>query len=183
MLSVLARRWWLLALRGLLAILFGILALIWPELTVDVLTLIFAAYVFVDGLFTVISVIVDRELYPRWGRALLGGLLGMAVGVVTFIWPNVTQLTLLILIAAWAFLIGIFSIIAAIDLRKEMEGELLLGLSGVLSILFGLLLVIWPASGLLALIWMIGGYAIVFGVLLILLAFRARGWREQLGTL
>jgi uncharacterized membrane protein HdeD (DUF308 family) len=178
MLNLLARNWWLLALRGLLALIFGLLALIWPAITLRVLVILFGAYALVDGLFRVITALKDSR--KRWGILLLEGVLGIALGILAFIWPDITALALLYLIAAWALVTGILEIMAAVWLRKELKGEWLLGLAGLASVVFGLLLVIWPGSGVLAIVWLIGAYAIVFGVLLIALAFRLRSWGKSL---
>ena len=178
MLNLLARNWWLLALRGLLALIFGLLALIWPAITLRVLVILFGAYALVDGLFRVITALKDSR--KRWGILLLEGVLGIALGILAFIWPDITALALLYLIAAWALVTGILEIMAAVWLRKELKGEWLLGLAGLASVVFGLLLVIWPGSGVLAIVWLIGAYAVVFGVLLIALAFRLRSWGKSL---
>lgn len=178
MLNLLARNWWLLALRGLLALIFGFLALIWPAITLRVLVILFGAYALVDGLFRVITALKDTR--KRWGILLLEGVIGIAVGIVAFIWTDITALALLYLIAAWALVTGILEIIVAVWLRKELRDEWLLGLAGLASVVLGLLLAIWPGSGALAIVWLIGGYAIVFGVLLIVLAFRLRSWGKSL---
>ncbi len=180
MLTGLTKRWWILALRGLLAVIFGVLAWLWPGLTLEVLVLFFGAYTLVDGLVLAVDGVTNRKLYPMWGRLLLAGILSVIVGVMTFTWPEITALVLLYLIAARAFVIGISEIVAAIQLRKEIQGEWLLGLSGLLSILLGVTLAIWPGSGALAIVWLIGGYAIAFGVLQIVLAFRVKGWSSQI---
>ncbi len=179
MLTWIRDNWWVLALRGLLAVIFGVLAWIWPDITLEVLVIFFGAYTLVDALVMLFNALANRRLYPQWGRLLLGGILGIVLGVLTFVWPRMTALVLLYLIAARALVLGGLEIIAAINLRKEISGEWLLGLSGLLSIVFGLVLVAWPGSGALAIIWLIGTYAIVFGILQIILAFRVRGWRKQ----
>lgn len=176
MLDLLTRTWWLLALRGALAILFGILALVWPNITLQALIIFFGAYALVDGLFTLFSALTARDRYGRWGRLALIGLLGFALGLLALVWPKTTGLVLLYLIAARALLVGLFEIIAAVELRRAIPGEWLLGLSGILSVVFGVLLSIWPGSGAVAIAWLIGIYAILFGMLLIVLAFRLRGW-------
>jgi uncharacterized membrane protein HdeD (DUF308 family) len=176
MTTTLARNWWALALRGVLAILFGIVAFIWPGLTLISLVLLFGAYAFVDGIFSIIAAWRGRETNERWWVLLLEGVLGIAAGVIAFVWPDAAAVGLLYVIAAWAILTGILEIVAAIRLRQEIDNEWLLGLTGVASIIFGLLLAIWPGVGLLTLTWIIGGYAIAFGVLMLLLAFRLRGW-------
>ena len=181
MITMLSRYWWVLALRGLMAIVFGILALLWPQITLLTLIYLFGAYVLLDGIFAVITGIRSYGENERWWAVLLEGLLGIAVGVLAFVWPDVTGLVLLYFIAAWAVITGIFEIFAAIRLRRELTGEWLMVLSGLLSIAFGVALVIFPAAGALALTWLIGAYAIFFGILLIILAFRLRGMRPSEG--
>ena len=176
MTTTLARNWWVLALRGVVAILFGIMAFIWPGLTLISLVLLFGAYAFLDGIFSILAAWRGRETNERWWALLMEGILGLAAGVIAFVWPGAAAVGLLYVIAAWAILTGILEIVAAIRLRQEIDNEWLLGLTGVASIIFGLLLAIWPGAGLLTLTWIIGGYAIAFGVLMLLLAFRLRGW-------
>ncbi len=175
MFAMLTRHWWMVALRGVLAILFGLATFPWPALSLAALVLLFGAYALVDGAFAVVLGIRAHGQRERWWALVLEGLIGMAVGGSTFIWPAITALTLLYLIAFWAIVTGAFEIGAAIRLRKLIEGEWLLGISGALSVLFGLLLVVMPGAGALAVLWLIGFYAIIFGVLLIGLGFRLRG--------
>jgi uncharacterized membrane protein HdeD (DUF308 family) len=174
MVVVLAHNWWTLALRGVAAVIFGILAYLWPGITFTVLVLFFGAYALWDGVFALIGAFRTQG-ERRWALVLVG-LAGIAAGLVTFLWPGAATLAILTIIAAWAILTGIFEIIAAIRLREEIEGEWLLLLSGLLSVLFGIALAIWPAARLVAVTWMIGAYAIIFGILLILLGFRLRSW-------
>lgn len=178
MIAMLSRYWWVLALRGLIAIVFGILALIWPALTLLTLIYLFGAYVLVDGIFAVITGIRSYGENERWWAALLEGIAGIIIGILTFLWPEVTGLVLLYFIAAWAVVTGIFEIVAAIQMRRAITGEWLMILSGILSVVFGVALVIFPGPGALALTWLIGAYAIVFGILFIILAFRLRGMRR-----
>jgi uncharacterized membrane protein HdeD (DUF308 family) len=175
MVRTLAQYWWVILLRGIFAILFGLAAFIWPGPTVAALILLFGAYALVDGIFAVIAGIQQYGERNRWWAVVLEGVAGIALGVLTFLWPGVTGLVLLYFIAAWALTTGIFEIAAAIRLRKEIEGEWMLILAGAASVLFGLLLILQPGSGALAVIWLIGAYAIVFGILYIILAFRLRG--------
>jgi len=176
--ATLTRSWWILAIRGIAAILFGIAAFVWPSITLAALVLLFGAYALVDGIFAVSAGISVRKEQERWWMMILEGLAGIVLGVLTFLWPGITALVLLYFIAAWSILTGAFEIAAAIRLRKEIEGEWLLGLAGLASVIFGVLLVVLPGPGALALIWLIGSYAIVFGVLLLALAFRLRGWQN-----
>jgi uncharacterized membrane protein HdeD (DUF308 family) len=176
MVHALARNWWALVLRGLFAVLFGIAAFALPGITLGALVLLYGAFALVDGIFAVTSVMVGRPRGMPWWTVLVEGLFGIAVGVITFLWPGITALALLYLIAAWAVVTGVLEIVAAIRLREEIEGEWLMVLSGILSVLFGVALVVYPGAGALAVVWLIGAYAIAFGVLLIALAFRLRNW-------
>jgi uncharacterized membrane protein HdeD (DUF308 family) len=178
MLAFLARNWWALALRGALAVLFGVMAWIWPDLTVRVLVLLFGAYALVDGVFALYAAFTgaaDR----RWAL-LFEAVVGIGAGIVTFVWPDLTALTLLYIIASWAVITGLFEIVAAVQLRREIEGEVFLALGGLLSILFGVLLFVFPGEGAVALAWLIGAYAVVFGVALIALGLRLRGLADRL---
>jgi uncharacterized membrane protein HdeD (DUF308 family) len=177
MTTYLSRNWWTLALRGLAAIIFGILAFVWPGVTFTILVLFFGAYALWDGIFTLVAAF-RTEGNRRW-PLVLEGLVGIAVGLFTFFLTDVATLSLLLVIGAWAVITGILEIIAAIRLREEIEGEWLMMISGVLSILFGIALFIWPAAGLLAITWIIASYAILFGILLIVLGFRLRSRDEQ----
>jgi uncharacterized membrane protein HdeD (DUF308 family) len=174
-LPLLARNWWALALRGLAAILFGILAFAWPAITLFVLVIFFGAYMLVDGIFAIVAAVRAAGEEARWWLLLVEGILGVVAGLVAFFWPGLTALALLYLIAAWAIVTGIMEIVGAIRLRQEMVGEWALILGGALSVLFGVLLVAIPVrAGLLSLTWLIGAYAVAFGVLLVILAFRVR---------
>ena len=177
MVNTLAQNWWTLVLRGVAAVIFGILAYVWPGITFTVLVLFFGAYALWDGVFALIAAF-RTQAERRW-PLVLEGLVGIAAGVLTFIWPGAATLALLIIIGAWAFVTGIFEIVAAIRLREEIEGEWLLLISGLLSVLFGIALAIWPAAGLVAVTWLIGAYSIIFGILLMVLGFRLRKWGKQ----
>lgn len=170
----LGRNWWVLAVRGVAAILFGLVAWLWPGLTLTVLVLLFGAYALVDGIFSLVAGVRAYGDEPRWWALILEGVAGVVIGVLTFFWPGITALALLYFIAAWAIVTGLLEIAAAIRLRQVITGEWLLGLSGLASIIFGLVLVSLPIPGLIALAWIIGAYAIIFGALLLVLAFRLR---------
>jgi uncharacterized membrane protein HdeD (DUF308 family) len=166
--------WWLMGLRGLLAVLFGVFALVLPRLTLFVLVLLFGAYVLVDGVVAVIVSLQERKNFRQWWVLLLGGLAGIAAGVLTFVWPGITALALLYLIAAWAIVIGVLEIAAAFSGWLPFVAEWTLALAGIISILLGVLLIALPGVGLLSLVWVIGIYAIVYGVILIVRAFQYR---------
>lgn len=174
--SILSRGWWLLLLRGLVAIAFGVLTWSQPGLSLAVLVLFFGAYSMADGILGLWTAVAGREHHEHWWVFLLEGLLGVGVGILTFFAPGVTALALLFYIAVWAIGTGVLEIVAAIRLRKEIDGEWMLILAGLASVVFGVLLMAQPGAGALALLWLIGSYAIVFGVLLVLLAFKARSF-------
>jgi uncharacterized membrane protein HdeD (DUF308 family) len=174
--------WWVVVLRGLAGIAFGVLALAWPGLTLLALVILFGAYALVDGAANIAGAFERRRTYDRWWVLLVEGVVSVLVGVLTVIWPAVTGLALLILVAVRAIVVGIFEIVAAIRLRREITGEWLLAASGLLSVLFGGVLLLFPATGALALTWMIGWWAIVVGLLLVVLGVRLRGVRRSSGA-
>jgi uncharacterized membrane protein HdeD (DUF308 family) len=169
--------WWLLALRGLVAVLFGVLAFVWPGATLITLVWLFGAFALVNGFLSLVLAAKAPKHYPRLGSLILGGLLGILAGLLTFVMPGITALGLLMLIAAWAIVTGIMEVVAAIRLRKIIANEWLLILAGIASVAFGVILFLQPAAGALALIWWIGAWALIFGILLIVLAFRMRNWK------
>jgi uncharacterized membrane protein HdeD (DUF308 family) len=171
----LTRGWWLLLLKGVAGILFGISAFIWPGLTVLALTLLYGVFALADGIFSLGAAFTgggDRAI-PTWWLALIG-LLGIAAGTVAFLWPGLTAFALVIMIGAWAVTIGVLEIIGAIWLRHEIEDEWLLIAAGILSVLFGLALLLRPAIGALALAWAVGAFALLSGVLHVAFAFRLK---------
>lgn len=174
MLALLARYWWLFALRGVVAVIFGVLALAWPLLTLQVLILLFGAYALVDGVFAVIGGITAHERNQRWWALVLRGIAGIIIGVVAFVWPGMTALALLYFFAAWEIVTGVMEVIAGIQLRRMIDNEWMLILAGVASIVFGLVLVVFPGAGALSLVWLLGAYSVGFGVLLVFIAFRLR---------
>ena len=178
MVAALSRNWWLVVLRGVLAILFGLFAFIWPGLTLLTLIIIFGVYAIVDGVIAIVTGFSRTRESPRWWTFLLEGLLNIGAGIVALVWPGLATLVLIYIIASWAVFTGILEIVAAIRLRHEITNEWFLALGGVLSIGLGILLFLQPAAGSLAIIWMIAGYALIFGLLLVILGIRLRSWRE-----
>jgi len=173
--AALSRGWWLLLLRGIAAIVFGFLTWFQPGISLAALILLFAAYSMADGIFALWMALAGRDHDHRW-VLVLEGLLGIGVGIITFVAPGVTALAILFYIAIWSIATGVLRIAAAIALRKEIEGEWVLILSGLASVGFGVVLMAMPGAGALALLWVIAAYAIMFGVLLVTLAFRARSF-------
>jgi uncharacterized membrane protein HdeD (DUF308 family) len=180
MVTVLARNWGMVAVRGVVALLFGILTFARPGITLAALVILFGAYALVDGLFAVWSALANRRGEPHWVALLLGGLAGIAVGILTFMMPGITAVVLLYFIAAWAILRGVAEIAMAIQLRKVLTGEWLLALAGVLSVVFGAFLIMYPGAGALAVVLWIGFWATVLGIVVIALAFRLRHWNQAL---
>ena len=174
MLHALAKYWWALALRGFAAVLFGLLTFFLPGITLVSLVLLFGVYAVVDGVFNVIAFF--REVSHHWAL-LIEGVIGILAGVLTFAWPAITALILLYVIAFWAIFTGIFEIIAGVRLRKAIANEWMLLLTGALSLLFGVLILFAPGVGALAIVLWIGAYALIFGLVMIALAFRLRGHR------
>ena len=174
--ETLAQNWWVMALRGLAGILFGLATLFAPGISLAALVLLFGAFAFADGILTVVTAVRRRGMRDGWGMLLLEGIAGIAAGIVTALWPGITALVLLYLIAAWAVVTGAFEIAAAIRLRRVIRHEWLLALSGLASIGLGILLMLFPGSGALALVLWIGAYALVSGTLLVVLAVRLRSW-------
>jgi uncharacterized membrane protein HdeD (DUF308 family) len=158
-----------LLLRGVLAIIFGIIALVAPGIALLALIIVFGAYAFLDGILTIVVAIQERHVLPRWGWLLVEGLVGIALGIVAFVWPGETALILLFIVAAWAIVTGILEIGEAFTIK-----DWLIGLAGILSVAFGILLLIRPGAGLLSLLWLLGIYALIFGVVLIAHAFHLR---------
>ena len=177
MVRTLSQYWWLVILRGVLAILFGILAFVWPGITWLTLIIMFGVYAVVDGVITAATGLARTKDTPRWWTFLLEGLISIVAGVIALIRPDLATLVLLYVIAAWAVFTGILEIVAAIRLRHEITNEWVLALGGVLSVALGLLLFFQPVAGSLAIIWTIAAYAIIFGILLVVLGFRLRNWK------
>jgi len=176
MIDVIARNWGWVAFRGVLAVLFGLLTIFDPAITLLTLVLVYGAYAFVDGVAAIISVIANRRGQPHWVSMLVGGIAGIVVGVITFFMPAITATVLVLLIAAWAIVTGVTRIVAAVRLRKEIKGEWFLMLTGALAVLFGAILIARPGAGALALAFWIGIYVLVLGVGWIAFEIRLRRW-------
>ena len=159
--------------RGIAAILFGILTLVWPNLTLSVLVLLFGVFAVVSGIRAVAAALRNREV-PGWGLLLFEGILGILAGVVALVWPNITALAFLYLLAAWAIITGIMELVAPLAFPMRGGRAALMVLAGLASIVFGILIAAQPSSGLLAVVWLIGVYAIVFGVMYIVAYFESR---------
>lgn len=172
--AVLARNWWVLLLRGLLAILFGFVSFAAPGLSVAALVLLFGGFCLADGLMAAWTALSNNRQKENGWLLLIGGLLGIGVGLLTIFQPALTGLALLFYIAVWAIATGVVQVLTAIRLRQEIENEWMLVLAGLCSVAFGALLMARPGAGALAVLWLIGSYAIVFGVLLVVLALRVR---------
>ena len=179
--ELLLRLWWMLALRGVIALLFGVLALVWPGLTLLWLVALFAAYALLGGAASVIGAVRHRHSDEKWWLILLLGLVSIGAGVSTILYPGLTALVLVLVMGANALVTGVLDIAVAIRLRKAMRGEWLLIVTGIISIVFGVLVFLFPGAGALALAWLISVHAIVTGVLLLALAFRVRAWARSVG--
>ena len=181
MLSLVSRDWWVYAVRGIAAILFGIMALVWPAPTLVVLVLLFGAYAFVDGVALLVALARGDVLARahKWTTGIMG-VLGIAVAMVTLVWPGITAVTLLYVVAFWAITMGILQVVSAIEFRKEIRGEFWMVLGGIFSIVFGGLLVVFPGAGLLSLVWLVGFFAELFGLASLGLAYRLHGINSDL---
>jgi uncharacterized membrane protein HdeD (DUF308 family) len=175
----LVRNWWSLVLRGVVAILVGLATFAWPGVTLAGLVILFGAYALVDGIFSIIGAVRAAEIGERWGVLVLEGLVGIGAAIVTLMWPAITAIALVYVIAAWAIVTGVLEISAAIRLRQHIHGEWLLVLGGIASVIFGFLIMMAPLAGALVIALWFGAYALVFGVLLVALGVRLRGIRNS----
>ena len=171
----LARWWWTFVVRGVVAILFGALAFAAPGLGIGVLVGLFAAWALIDGVNSLLTGIRTRERDRSWWLEILEGIVSVAAGVIALLLPGVAAEILILLIAAWAIVTGIVEIVLAVRLRNVITGEVWMALAGVASILFGVVIYLFPAAGALSIVWLIGSFAIAFGVFLVLLGWRLRG--------
>lgn len=172
------RNWWTVALRGAFAILFGVLTIAWPQITVAILVALFGAWALLDGISAFVAAWRSADRKQTWWPFLVTGVLGVGAAIVTWVWPEITALTLLAVIAVWAIASGIFQIVAAIRMRQVIDNEFWLGLSGLGSVVFGVLVLLFPGAGAIGIAWAIGWYAILFGSMLVMLGFRLRSMRS-----
>ena len=179
MLTVVARKWWVLLLSGVCSVLFGLMAMAWPGVTLAALVILFGAYCLADGITAVAVALGRDEKGKSWGQMLLIGGISIAAGIGTMVWPGMTALLLLTIIAFWSIVRGVVEISAAMELRKAVQNEWMLILAGVVSIAFGVILLIHPGAGALAVIWLIGAFALLRGGLLVVLALRLRGHHQR----
>jgi uncharacterized membrane protein HdeD (DUF308 family) len=176
---VLAKNWWALVIRGILGVVVGVLTFIWPGITLAALVLLFGAYSLVDGALNLAAAVRAVHAHERWGILVIEGLVGIAASIVTILWPAITAIALVYVIAAWAVVTGVLEITAAVRLRRHIEGEWLLALSGIASLIFGILMMIAPIAGALVIALWVGAYALVSGIILIALGFRLRSWHRE----
>lgn len=176
--GLISRNWWMLALRGLVAVLFGVFAFAWPKMALLTLVMLFGTYALVDGILALVTAFRAPKGYPRFGRLIFHGVLGIVAGVLAFAWPGITAMALLFMIAGWAILTGLMEITEAVELRKVLAHEWMLIAAGIVSVLFGIALLARPVVGALAVLWLIGAFAIVFGLLCLALSFRVRRWEH-----
>lgn len=174
MLQTYSRSWWLFISRGIVAVLFGLAAILFPGITLNLLVLLVGAFFFADGVLAIVSSLGTRRVVGHWWVSLLEGVAGVLIGVLAVIWPGTTLIAMVYMIAAWATVTGFFEIVAAVHLRRIISGEWFLGLGGVISLLFGFLLFVSPGTGAVTLVWILGAYAIFFGILLLLLGFKLK---------
>jgi uncharacterized membrane protein HdeD (DUF308 family) len=178
----LARNWWSLAIRGNLGIVIGLISFVWPGITLMALVFLFAGYALVEGLVSFTGAVRAAQAHERWAALLIEGLLGIAAGIITFLWPGITALGLVYVIAAWAILTGVAEVVAAVRLRKYISGEWLLALAGIASVAFGVLVAAVPMAGALVIAIWFGAYTMFFGIMLLVLGFRLRTWEKALPT-
>jgi uncharacterized membrane protein HdeD (DUF308 family) len=174
--ALLAQNWWAIALRGVFAIIFGIIALLMPGATMLALVLLFAAYLLVDGIFAIIAAVRAARRQERWGWLIFEGLVDLVTGGIAAVWPLITIVAFALLMGAWAIVTGALLLGASYRLNIP-HGRWLMALAGAISVIWGVLLIIWPLIGALVLTWWMAAYALIFGVAMLVLALRLRGRR------
>ncbi len=180
MANELAMNWWGMGIRGVITALFGVAAIIWPDITLAVLIGLFGLFMLADGVIAFISAIRAGQQGQRWWTYIVEGIVEVGIGIAVFSVPQVTAVILLYFIAFWAIFIGIWRIATAIELRREIEGEWLWGLSGLVALLFGFAILAFPAAGALTLVRVIGIFALAFGIFSIIMSFRVRSWQHEI---
>ena len=176
---VLARHWWALVIRGLVGVAVGVLTFIWPTITFIALVFLFAGYALVDGVLNLVAAVRAAQAHEHWMVLTIEGVVGIGAAIVTVLWPGITALALVLVIGAWAIVTGALEVSAAVKLRRYIDGEWLLALSGILSMIFGILIMIAPLAGALVIALWVGAYAFVSGAILIALGFRLRSWDRE----
>lgn len=176
--AVISRIWWAIVLRGVAAVLFGIVALFYTGATLLALVYVFGLYAVLNGIFAIVAAVRAGEAHMRWGLLAFSGIVSIAAGVVSFLWPGLTALSLVIIVAAWAIITGVAEIAFALAWPDTLTQPWLAGLSGLLSVVYGVLLAVWPRSGAVALTWLLGIYAILFGASLLYYANQLRALRN-----
>jgi uncharacterized membrane protein HdeD (DUF308 family) len=177
--ALLAENWWAIALRGALAIAFGLIGLLLPEVTLLALVLLFAAYMLLDGILAIIAGVRAARRYDQWGWLILEGVVDLVAGVIAVVWPLITIVAFVFLLGAWAIVSGVLLFGASFRLHIA-HGRWLMALAGAISVIWGVLAIIWPITGALALTWLLAAYALFFGIVLLFLAFRLRSRRHAL---
>lgn len=180
MFDLLSRRWWVFAIRGIVAIAFGVLTLVWPAITVLVLVMIYGFYAIVDGVAHLAAAVGPAGRETR-GFMIIGGSISVIAGIIAFVWPGITTLVLLTIIAIWAIISGVVEIVAVARLRRGLPGNWSYFAGGGISVILGVLLLAWPGAGAIALAWLIGLFAIMIGVVLLTISLRLRGARSGPG--
>jgi uncharacterized membrane protein HdeD (DUF308 family) len=173
-------QWWLVLLEGILAVAFGVIAWVWPDITVATLVILFGAYALATGLMNFYAAYAQHKLGASPWPFIFRGVVGVATGIIVAVWPDISAISLFYVVAAWALVSGVMALVSAIALRKVISNEWSLALAGIASIAFGVLAILYPGDGALALIWTIGIYAVFFGFMLIVLGFRLHSWGRQL---
>ncbi len=172
--NALVQSWWMWMIRGVIALIFGVMAFTMPVVTFGALITLFAAFMFVDGVFALGSLLFKRQQERPWWSSLLEGIFGIGIGLLTFFMPGITSLVFVTYIAIWAIATGILELVTAVRLRKEIEGEWAMGLAGILSIVLGFAFILVPGNGVVTIAWMLGAYAIAFGILMFTVGGRLR---------
>ena len=179
MIPAIAGNWWAVVLRGVIAIALGIITLMWPAVTIGAVILLFGFYALLDGVLNLLGAVRASKHHERWGYLVAEAVFGLLAGIAAFTWPGITAIALVYMIAVWALVTGVLEIAAAFRLRRHITGEILLGLAGIFSIAFGVMLVVAPLTGALVIAVWIGVYELIFGVTVLALGIRLRSWSHR----